>query len=286
MSSSRKIEKDATSITRNRSFNFGLAEMLAENNGQPSETNSIRRIAIILASICNGINTLADISEQSRLSRSTVHRLLKGLEKSYLVIYDPVNRRYYLGSLFRHLIAKPQTTHEYLIACAAREMERLAAVTEETVVLAVKIGLNHAALHSISSIHELRIVPPTKMVGPLHAGAGGKVLLSQLSDAELKDTLKNIQVGSEDLPNIDQLLAQVREIRRKGYSVTVGERVFGATLIAAPVRGYQMPAALSVVGPDARMQPKLSGFVDKLLVSAGRISDNVINNQAVGARGV
>jgi DNA-binding IclR family transcriptional regulator len=277
MTRESKMEEKAITRLRNGSFDFGLGEMLSEIGDNPSETKSILRIAIILASICNGINTLPDISEHSKLSRSTVHRLLKGLERSFLVIYDPASRRYYLGSLFRHLISKPLVTHEYLVSCAAKEMERLAAITEETVVLSVKIGLNHAALHSVASLHELRIVEPNRKIGPLHVGAGGKILLSQLGDTELKEALRNIQCEPANELDADRLLAEIRQIRSQGYSVTSGERVFGSTFVAAPINGYEIPAALSVVGPDARMQPKLAGFVDKLVTAAGRISNNLMS---------
>jgi DNA-binding IclR family transcriptional regulator len=254
---------------------FELREMISENNANPSEVKSIKRIAALLACICNGINSLADISERTKLSRSTVHRLLKGLETSHLVIHDSVNRRYYLGSLISHLLSKPRVTHEYLINCATREMERLAAATEETVVISVKVGLNHVALYAIPSSHELRIVGSTHRSGPLYTGAGGKALLAQLSEPELKEAIKGIQFELDSPSAKDDLLAQVKMIRRQGYAVTSGERVLGATFIAAPIRGYEIPVALSIVGPDARIQPRLESFVERLLIATDRISNNI-----------
>jgi DNA-binding IclR family transcriptional regulator len=252
-----------------------LKEMLGENHANQSDVKSIRRIGIILACVCSGIHSLADISVQSGLSRSTTHRLLQGMEKSHMVIHDPVNRCYYLGPLIRHLIARPQVTHEYLVNCAYREMERLGSLTEETIVLSVKIGLNHVSLHAVSSPHELRIVGPARMVGPLYIGAGGKVLLSQLSEVDLTEALKYIQLDFPASLNLEDLLNEVRQINKQGYAVTSGERVFGATFIAVPIKGYETPAALSIVGPDARMQPKIDNFLGKLLAAAERISKNL-----------
>jgi DNA-binding IclR family transcriptional regulator len=269
---------EATGVTlRTGGYDFGLREMLSEVEEKPSDAKFIRRIAIMLACICNGINSLADISDQTKLSRSTVHRLLKGMEKSRMISHDPGDRRYYLGSLIRHLISKPLVTHEYLVNCAEKEMERLAAVTEETVMLGIKIGLNHVTIHAVPSVHDLRIVEPTKRVGPLYVSAGAKVLLSQLDESELKEVLKNIQPEPNTHLDKAELLAQVKQIQRQGYCITSGEKVFGATCVSAPIKGYETPAALSILGPDARLKPRITSSIKHLLAAVDRISRDLMD---------
>jgi DNA-binding IclR family transcriptional regulator len=256
---------------------FELRELISENNGNTSDVKTIRRIAIVLACICNGIDSLADISERAKLSRSTVHRLLKGLEQSHLVIHDTAKRRYYLGSLIRHMISKPLITHEYLVICAEKEMDRLAAETEETIILGIKVGLNHVTIFSVPGTHEMRIVEPSKRVGPIHSGASAKVLLAQLNESEQKAALKNIQLEPDSNYNKDELSAQIKLIQKQGYGITSGEREFGATCIAAPVKGYEIPVALSILGPDVRLKNRLNSSVKHLLAAADRISRNIMD---------
>src|SRR5512139_168468 len=84
---------------------------------------SIPRAAKILNCLSNNINTITDIAGSCKLAKSTVHRVLKLLEESHLVIEDPLDRYYFLGPLITTLTANPLRTHEFLIRCARPEME-------------------------------------------------------------------------------------------------------------------------------------------------------------------
>ena len=99
---------------------------------QKFTVNSIHRAASILDCLINNKNTVTDIANYCKLSKSTVHRLLKALEESDFVLQDPVKRRYYLGYLFTRLASNLQITHDRLITCAIEEMKYLSDIAEET----------------------------------------------------------------------------------------------------------------------------------------------------------
>jgi DNA-binding IclR family transcriptional regulator len=249
-------------------------------NGEPSEAKSIYRASLILENIAKDINSLSEIADASKLTRSTTHRLLKALAKSHLVVHDPVSRLYFLGPSITQFIAKPELTHEYLIRASLKEMEYLAELTEETIVLGVLIGLNHVSLHSIESRHELRVVWPRNSVGPLYSGAASKILLSLLSDAALKSIINKIQfepLTEHTVTNKEDLMIRIKEIRKQGYAVTSSERVSGAISVAAPLKDYVLPAALSILGPESRMKPRMAQFTEKLVSAANRISQRLVD---------
>jgi DNA-binding IclR family transcriptional regulator len=249
------------------------------SNIESKATGSIAHATDILIRLSNDIHAVTDIARQCRLSKSTVHRVLKLLEQSHLVVEDTINRRYYLGPLVTRLASTPVTTHKRLIMCAMDEMKRLSNLTEETVAMDIMVGIQYFSLHEISSRHDLRVTQETKKIGPLYAGlyAGAtvKALLSQLEDEKLKIVLANIKIAPETERTVtdkELLMAQLKEIRQKGYSVTYGERIPGAICIAAPIKNYVLPLVICVVGPESRLQPRVKEVITEIMTSARRIS--------------
>jgi IclR family KDG regulon transcriptional repressor len=246
---------------------------------EPLDMIQIHRAAKVITCIGNGVNSLSDIADYCRLSKSTVHRLLKALEKSHFVIYNHFTRQYLIGDMITDFAAKPETYHDYLKICAGKEMQELAEITEETVMLSVMVGLRQMRVLSIPSKHDLRVVEGSRRAAYIFAGAGSQVLLAQLKDEELKAALKHFKLEkltSLTVVDKESMMARIRRIRQQGYAVSAGERITGAMCIAAPVRNYVLPASLIVVGPESRMKEKTSSFIDLLLTIADRISFNLV----------
>ncbi len=249
-------------------------------------TGSIAHATDVLLCLSDGVHTVTDISRQCNLGKSTVHRVLKLLQQSRLVVQNTADRRYYLGPLIVQLASNPATTHEYLIMYAADEMKRLSALSEETATLDVMIGTQLYFLYEIPSIHDLRVTQDGRITVPLHSGASAKVLLSQLGDKQLKIVLENAIISPDTKLSIGakgQLMTQLEEIREQGYAVSHGERIDGALCISVPIRNYILPVVLSVVGPESRLRPRLERVIEELKASAGRISDKISKNNTGSA---
>jgi IclR family transcriptional regulator, KDG regulon repressor len=249
-------------------------------NPEKKKAGTIPRAAKILSCLGNNINTVTDIANQCLIAKSTVHRVLKLLEESYMVIEDPVDRRYYLGPLITNLTINPVVTHEYLIRCAHEEMRRLASISEETVTLDILIGIQSVPLHEIPSIHEIRVTDDTKKFAPIFTGASSKVLLSQFSDERLRITMKYInipRVTESTVTDKELLTAQIKEIRERGYCVTRGERIKGGLCVSVPILNYTSPVVMSIIGPEYRFKTRLEAVTKELVFSGSRISRNVLD---------
>lgn len=247
-------------------------------NAYPNSVKSISRAANILFCLSDSVNTLTDIADNCKLSKSTVHRLLKALEESHLATQDPINHKYYLGPLLTGLVLNPQITHGYLIMCAVEEMKRLADIVEDTVTLDAMVAVKAVPLYEIPSKQNLRVIEHGRSIGPLFAGAPAKVMISQLSDDDLEVVLKNISITPVTRNTVidkSVLMAQMHDIRKQGYAITYGERIAGSVCIAAPIDKYICPVALSVIGPEARLKPRVDSVIKELKASAGRISDSI-----------
>jgi len=243
---------------------------------------SIAHAREILLCLARGINSISDIARECGFSKSTVHRLLKSLEKYDLAIENCLNRQYYLGALAKSLAANPCAPHRQLINCAADEMRRLAHATEETVALDTVFNTEYVHLFEIPSRHSLKVTQETVRApsfSGIFAGATVKVLLAQLNEEKLAIILDNIKLIPETeraSADKDVLMAQIKEIRRCGYSISRGERFVGTICAAAPIKGYYMPVVLSVTGPEGRLQPYLKNIVGQLVESSSRISERLI----------
>ena len=74
-------------------------------------------------------------------------------------------------------------------------------------------------------------------MGPLHAGAPGRAILSGLPDADLVATIDRLnleRLTDGTITEPKDLLRAVREDRKRGYSFTIGERMRGGSAVAAP----------------------------------------------------
>jgi DNA-binding IclR family transcriptional regulator len=241
-------------------------------------TGSIAHATSVLVCIGNDIHALTDIARECNLGKSTVHRVLKLLEQSKLVVQDTINRRYYLGPLLTRLTSNPVTTHEYLIMYADSEMKHLSQFSEETVNLDIMIGVHAFSLHEISSLHNLKVTQENKATGPLLAGASKKVLLSMLNDKQLKTAIAGMTFTSPTRHTVtdkDMLLSQIKEIRREGYAISRGEWLDRVMCISVPVTGYTLPPSLNVVGPQSRLQLREKEVIKELKESAARLSSRI-----------
>lgn len=115
---------------------------------------------------------------------------------------------------------------------------------------------------------------------PLHATALGKVALAARSDDSIRESFD----GAEALPaytantitNIDSLLIEVSDVRRRGYSIELEELALSRGCIAVAIRGRNkdVAATLSLSGPkDAiRLEENESKYANLLLDAADRVS--------------
>jgi DNA-binding IclR family transcriptional regulator len=200
------------------------------------------------------------------------------MEELHLVTQDAITRHYYLGPLINQIASNPQSNHHYLITSALEELRYLWDFSGETVELNIMVGLQYIRLHEIQSKFDLKVVQGPDPVGPIYVGATAKVLLSQLNEEDLQIAMRNIDIRSvteHSVTDKRELKKQIAQIRKQGYSISHGERISGALCISAPVYNYFWPVALSLIGPESRLQPQLEETIEKVKASASQVSENI-----------
>jgi IclR family transcriptional regulator, KDG regulon repressor len=244
-----------------------------------SPLSFIIRISKILECLSQGYNTVSDIAEYCGFTSSTAHRLLNTLRGPGLIICDQINHRYYMGPMLVKLITVPQTTHQYLSLCTLKEMRRLSAIAGENISLDIMIGFQSMNLSLVLCKQGLQVLEDELVVTPvLPLGSTWKVLLAQLESQELKKALtiaSAILSTPEYTPDQEKWLEELNNIDFEGYFVSRGEKLTETIGISAPIRNYVYPVVLTIVGPESRLEHRITELVAEIKYSSNLLSQQV-----------
>jgi DNA-binding IclR family transcriptional regulator len=194
---------------------------------------------------------LSELSREYSKNNMYIHRLLSSLESVGWVSKDPVSQKYAAGDdlvtfglLLTCRFSLPRITLPYLY--------ELADITNETTALSVRIGYERVWVQEIPAKHDKHRSVILGQRYPLWIGASGKSMAAYLSDAEI-DTLINIRrrdVSAFTLGrtfNSDQYRNELKEIKKMGYSMSVGEYRPDVCVLAAPIIGKKQSVLGSIV---------------------------------------
>jgi IclR family acetate operon transcriptional repressor len=196
-------------------------------------------------------------SAELGVARSTAHRLLNVLVSYGFVDQDAATRAYGPGPRLVELgMSVARTTDTLSIVHPL--LERLSAATDETVHFMVREGTSTRFVDSVESRNPLRVTARVGVVYPAHSTSGGKALLAELSNSELRKlyprrvlpSLTDRTVGTRE-----ELMAEVEQIRGLGYAVNRGQSTPGISAVAEVLRDSrgQAHGAIAISAPEQRM---------------------------------
>lgn len=228
---------------------------------QSSGNSGIRRSIAVMRSLASTANQGVGIdwlATHTGLDSQLVDEVLSALADENMVEPLPDGTRWRLAYALLEL-SRPLLNGNELANIIRPAMERQHIETSETVSLFNRAGSRQVVSAVIPSPHPLRYVLDIGSSFPLYLGAAGKAALAALSDDEV-----NTLIGSEELsqltahvPDRKSLREELDVIRSRGYALSSGERVDGATAVASAVRDAsgEMCAVLSVMMPTFRAPP-------------------------------
>lgn len=197
------------------------------------------------------------IATSSRLSKSSVQRLLAELASVELATQDPVSRRYRLGPRALALGVAYQRRMD-VRQVALPHMAALRDTTGETVGLSVALGdqlLHVDQVESALGLHaRLDIGRPL----PLWSGAPARLLLAVRPDEEIAEIVrqrKHADLVPVNPPEPGSLLREVEAVREAGHARAFEETLPGVNTMSVPVLGAHgdLMAVLSVTAPSIRL---------------------------------
>jgi DNA-binding IclR family transcriptional regulator len=217
---------------------------------------------------------VADVAEYLGVARSTAHRVLAMLVFHGFAIQD-ARRVYHPGHALSPLgqtgVAPPDlatTAHPHL-----RELNR---EVGETVHLMVLQGNGVRFVDGVEGPQALHVGSRIGMLLPAHATSGGKALLAELPDEELRALYpKGVSRGAAAIGDLAALRRELDGDRRRGYAVNSEESERGVRAVGACVRdgAGRAVAAAAVAVPSVRWpKRRLAELATPLLASVTRIS--------------
>lgn len=228
----------------------------------PTGSRSIERAADLLVRIveADGPATVGGLADTAGLPKSTTSRLVSALERSGLVQRD------------EHAGVRPgpvlvayarRGPNDDLVALAGPALDRLAALSGETVNIGICTGVAAESLDQRDTRHYLGSTSWVGRLVPLHASVMGKIYLAWGVATLPPGPLERL--APRTLVDRAALERDLRATRARGYATAVDELEPGLWAVAAPVfaRDGEVIASLSVTGPTVRSH-------DRLLEDLGR----------------
>lgn len=225
-------------------------------------TQSIDRAAQLLVHVIETTEppTVGELSERSRLPKSTTSRLVAALERQGLVQRDPVRGVLTPGPVLR-AYARTVPDGSDVVALAGESLDRLARISGETVNVGVADKSSADMLDQRDSRH---ILGSANWVGrriPNHASVVGKVFLAEGAAPFPEAPLELL--APRTITDPAALRRDLELTRARGYAIAVDELEPGLWAVAAPVHdpSGRVVAALSISGPTVRLR---DGLLDEL----------------------
>jgi DNA-binding IclR family transcriptional regulator len=200
--------------------------------------------------------TAGEVAGKLDLHKSTIHRLLTVLEHHGLIRRNGETGRYSLGlRLFdfgtravRGLRLRDQ---------AQPHLDQLARETGETAHICVFDRTEMVSIAYAEGPRSLRMPATVGRRTPVYCSAVGKAMLAFLSEPIIDDVVDGpLRSHTEKtLVTREALLADLRQVRSRGYAVDNEEIEKGLRCVGAPVWNYtgDVVAAISIAGPAFRI---------------------------------
>ncbi len=241
-----------------------------------ASVQSVDRALTLLEMLArDGEAGVTELASELGVHKSTAFRLLATLEAHRMVEQDGDRGRYRLG-VGNLRLAGATTARLDLVTEARPVCRQLAADTGETVNITVRSETSALYLDQIVGSSAVQSHNWVGQHIPLHATSNGKVLLSELTDAELKNAVRALpRVTDRTVTSRSKLKAELAEVREAGYAVAVDELELGLTAAAAPIRSAHgdIIASMSISGPTFRLsEEKLENTIPMLIAAATEVS--------------
>jgi len=225
--------------------------------------------------------SIATLSKELKMGKSTVHRLLATLREFDLVWFDASTSNYALGVRvlrWSDLLLK----QNLLIRHGSPILRELVHSCHETASLAVLEDLDVVFIARFESTQRLRMSEAVGSRCPAYCTALGKAILASLSEEEFRtvfdgmDSLKPVTPNS--ITSKERLWDHLQKVKQDGVAYDFEENVIGGICIGTAVRNHtgRAVAGLSISLPTQRLRGDiLITLKDNLLKAANRLSSEL-----------
>jgi len=194
----------------------------------------------------------AGVSLKSNIGKMTTHRILSTLTQSGFLEKDMVSGKYRIGPAI-YMMSSLYLKTTNIPKAAEPVMQAMNALTGEVIVVNILDGRGNVMV-LMREERKIGFRWSTHSTIPAYASAGGKLLLSNLSDRELDDIYpeeKLKKVAAKTISTKTQLKQQLKDIKKTDLAFTREEYLDGIESVASLIRNSknEAVAALAIAMP-------------------------------------
>ena len=232
-------------------------------NNNDSGVQSINRSLQILEAIANhnrGL-TIAELVEELKLNKSTIHRILQTFVAWGYIVKDEKTKRYRLGMKVIDL------SYQYLGGLELKTealpfMEILQQQTGQFAHLALLVGDEVVYLEKLGPHTHPRMYSQIGKKADIHCSGLGKIIFANLNRASQESMLKKMDfhyVTDRTICTVEEFLREIERSKLRGYAIDDEENEPGMRCVAAPIFDYtgKVTAAVSTSGYINSFTPQL-----------------------------
>ncbi|WP_028922133.1 IclR family transcriptional regulator [Pseudonocardia acaciae] len=164
---------------------------------------------------------VSELSRVTDIPKSSVQRCLVTLQEAgWLRVVDPERARW--GVTMKALTLGLRGSGEQdLREVAGPVMKRLAAETDETVLLGLRDGENLVIVAREDSTQVVRVVQEIGVRVPLRATSGGVAIMALLDDAEVDELLRRelTEFAQAPVPDTEEVRREIARTVERGYAL-------------------------------------------------------------------
>jgi IclR family KDG regulon transcriptional repressor len=241
----------------------------------------------ILAASHTGFS-LADISRQTAIPKSSLFRILAALEQHAIVIQDHERKIFKLGmklldwgNAALEKIDLKTVVHPHLV--------RMAHETRESYYLAILDSHEVIIIDRADTPEIWSMVARLGGRSPVHATASGQVLIADLAPEMLEQFIERSGLKKftpRTITSLGKLKKRLKEVKRQGFSVADAEYKTDLCAVAVPIhdhRGHVVGALMTGIQSERKRKGEVvTRLVDILRKEASIISHGIGYMEAEG----
>lgn len=232
-------------------------------------TSRVLSILQLLASSPEGLS-LAELAQATDSPKSSLFPIIHTMLDQNFLSYEASTQRYFIG-FSAYVVGGAYLSRNFIYENILSKMKDIVSQCSEICQLGILKGSKVLYLAKVDSPEPVRLISHVGKQLPAYCTSLGKSLLSSFSKEELRTMYPEpfASLTPNSVKNIDDLFAQIEEIRRTSIAVEEGETHPDISCIATPlIKHNEVVAAVSVSVPSFRFTPEKRQQIEKILLDA------------------
>ncbi|WP_209124996.1 IclR family transcriptional regulator [Alkalihalobacillus sp. BA299] len=223
---------------------------------------SIIRAAEILELFLSSAElSIKEISQNTGLSKSTVHGIIKTLEYKGFLTQNPEDQKYKLGmKLFE--LGNSVSNNLNIGKIARPYIQELVEKLKETVHLVILDQSEVIYVEKVEGSHSLSMYSQIGKRAPIHCTGVGKAILAFRPEEEIDQLLSETTLTpftDKTMTDKEKIKEHLKQVKRQGYAMDDEEIEIGLRCVAAPIFNHkgEAIASISCAAPITRFNDEL-----------------------------